>query len=67
MASPTSRARGHRVLFLELKSAKGDTTANQRTWGDVLSGVGGNVEYHLFRPADWPEIVDTLLADAKEK
>lgn len=53
-------ARLSRVLFIELKTATGKTTAEQLNWGEVLSAVGGNVEYYLFRPENWPNIVAIL-------
>lgn len=52
--------RGNRVIFAELKSRTGRLTAAQETWRDVLNAVGGNVEYYVFRPTDWPAIVEAL-------
>jgi len=53
-------ARGNRVLCIELKTETGELSADQRSWLEVLSGVGGNVEYHCFRPSDWQTIVRLL-------
>src|SRR6202042_3444903 len=55
-------ARGRRVVFAELKSEDGRLTAPQLTWGELLAGVGGTVEYYCWRPSDWSEIVRTLSA-----
>ncbi len=53
-------ARGNRLLLWELKTKWGELRADQATWGEVLSAIGGNVEYAVLRPADWPAIVTTL-------
>ena len=52
--------KGRVVLFLELKSQDGKSTAPQVTWGEALADVGGNVVYYLFRPSDWSDIVKLL-------
>jgi hypothetical protein len=41
-----------RVLFVELKSAKGGTSMEQDEWLDALRNCPG-VETYVFRPADW--------------
>ena len=48
-----------RVLFVELKSAKGKLTPAQEEARDLLMGCPG-VEYYLWRPQDWPEIEKAL-------
>ncbi len=53
-------ARGNRLLLWELKTATGTLDAPQETWREVLSGIGGTVEYAVLRPADWPAIVQEL-------
>ena len=40
-----------RVLFVELKSAKGRLSDDQLDWAAALTNAG--VEYHCWRPADW--------------
>jgi hypothetical protein len=44
-------ARNGRVLLVELKSAAGKATADQRAW---LQEAGSNGR--LWRPKDWPQI-----------
>jgi hypothetical protein len=41
-----------RVLFVELKSAKGRTSMEQEEWLEALRKCPG-VETYIFRPADW--------------
>ena len=43
--------RGTRLVFAELKSAKGKLTAEQKQWIAAL-GVAG-VECYVWRPDDW--------------
>lgn len=58
-----------RVLFVELKSEGGRLTSQQRVWRDALSAVADGCrtcgcvaapEHVVWRPADWPLIIDTL-------
>lgn len=49
-----------RVVWAELKSTHGKTDAAQETWLEVLRGAGQEV--YVWRPADWPAIVQTLTA-----
>jgi hypothetical protein len=49
--------RRDRVLFVELKAAKGRTTPAQDAWLDALA-ASGCVEAHLVRPSD----LDAFLA-----
>ena len=48
-----------RFLLVELKSAKGKLTPAQAEAGELLRQCPG-VEYHCFRPRDWPEIERVL-------
>lgn len=48
-------ARGGRVLLAELKSSAGRPTADQQAWLDAAGDHG-----RLWRPADWPTIVEEL-------
>jgi hypothetical protein len=43
--------RPSRVIFAELKSAKGRLTVDQTHWLQVLEKSGQEV--HIWRPADW--------------
>lgn len=50
--------RDNRLIFAELKTDTGRVSPDQREWLDALLGAGAEV--HIWRPADWPEILDTL-------
>jgi hypothetical protein len=56
--------RGGVLVFAELKSQKGRTTIAQREWLLFLDGIAttsyGVVKVHVWRPADWPQIVEVL-------
>lgn len=47
-----------RVVFAELKAARGLLTDHQRTWIARLTTAGAEV--YVWRPADWPHIEKTL-------
>lgn len=47
-----------RTIWVELKSARGRRTEEQRAWGDALEAAGA--EYHVWRPDDWEEIERVL-------
>ena len=49
-----------RVLFCELKSERGQLTLEQKEWGETLNTVGGNVEYHCWKPSDLAAIENVL-------
>lgn len=55
--------RAPRVIFAELKSAKGPPTRKQRVWLEELGFCPG-VERYLWRPCDWEEVAQKL---AREK
>lgn len=52
--------RGGRVVFAELKSAKGKERPDQTVWLDALEQVeaaaGGAVGVYLWRPDSWDQI-----------
>ena len=60
----TVLARRGRLVVAELKRQSGKTTPEQDAWLAELTAVaeasGGNVEAHLWRPADWEKIVEVL-------
>lgn len=39
-----------RIIFVELKTEKGQLTEAQKHWRELIEGAEG--EYHLWRPAD---------------
>ena len=43
----------HRLIFAELKSAKGKVTDPQRRWLEHLGLVCMEVEAYVWRPEDW--------------
>lgn len=51
--------RGQRLIYCELKSARGRLTAAQREWLTALGAVPG-VETYCWRPDDWTSILCTL-------
>ena len=53
------------VLFVECKTDKGRIRPEQREWLEALSRCDG-VEARVWRPRNWPEIVDTLTGVADE-
>lgn len=52
--------RDDRVLFIELKTERGTMRQWQEVWGYLLSHVGGNTEYFVWRPSDWSEILEVI-------
>ena len=50
-------ARRGRVIFAELKSARGKLSAEQEAW---LAELSGGPERYTWRPADFPAIEATL-------
>ena len=52
--------RAGRCCFIECKAESGKISAAQAEWGELLAGVGGTVEYHLWRPEDWDEIEQVM-------
>lgn len=47
-----------RVLFRELKTAKGKLRPEQLAWGQRLMAAG--LDWKVWRPGDWSDICDTL-------
>jgi hypothetical protein len=47
-----------RVIFAELKSARGRVSDDQQGWIEDLQHAGA--EMHVWRPADWPAIEKAL-------
>ncbi len=62
-------AKDGRIIFAELKTAKGRMTPMQQGWrrhlgGDALIGPPEGVEVYLWRPDDWPEVERILKGEA---
>jgi hypothetical protein len=55
---------GYRLLFVELKRRDGKLTSEQVTWMNLLRHTG-LVETYLWRPQDWPTLVETLRGVAQ--
>ena len=51
------------VLFRELKSDTGRLSAAQTGWLKTLEEAGADVG--VWRPSDWPDVRDTLMASRK--
>jgi len=47
-----------RVVYAELKAAGGRLRPEQAKWRDRIRAAGG--EWHLWKPADWTDIVGVL-------
>jgi hypothetical protein len=47
-----------RILWIETKSEKGELTPPQAHTVEALKRAGGEV--YIFRPSDWPEVVNLL-------
>ena len=47
-----------RILFAELKTMRGKITDNQTHWLAKLEAAGAEV--YVWRPADFPNVIDTL-------
>lgn len=47
-------ARDGRVVFLELKTARGRVTPHQQAWLDILPAA------HVIRPGDWQRLQEIL-------
>jgi hypothetical protein len=50
--------RDNHLMFIELKTDTGKVSPQQRVWLGALSAAGQEV--HVWRPSDWPAILDTL-------
>lgn len=53
-----SMAREGELVFAELKTQSGRVSPEQQVWLDLLASTGNRA--FLWRPSDWPEIVDVL-------
>jgi len=51
-----------RVVFAELKSERGKTTADQDEWLTFLDAEG--LESHLWRPSNWDDVIKVLSEEA---
>lgn len=47
-----------RVIAAELKSKGGKVAPAQQSWLDLLAACG--VEVYVWRPADWPSVMEAL-------
>jgi hypothetical protein len=47
-----------RVLFAELKSAKGKLSDAQQAWRDIILAAGG--EHYIWRPSEWDWVTEIL-------
>lgn len=47
-----------RVVWIEAKTETGVVSAAQQTWHELLNAAGQ--EAYIFRPKDWPQIVEVL-------
>lgn len=55
--------RGKRIIFSEIKKELGKPTDKQHVWLDRLGFAAegsGTVEVYVWRPSDWPLIVEVL-------
>lgn len=52
-----------RIFWVELKTQDGTLTAPQQTWIEAIRAAGG--ECYLWRPSDWPQIVEVLNGGRK--
>lgn len=56
----------HGIIIAELKTDRGRCTPQQNRWLDTLTtATSDKVRIHLWRPADWPAIVNILTPGAK--
>jgi hypothetical protein len=55
-----------RLVFAELKSARGDASERQLEWLDVLRLLP-QVEVYLWRPSDWDTLVERLTGTSPKK
>lgn len=55
---PDLTAWRERVIWLELKSEKGQLSQDQANTIEMLKRAGGEV--YVFRPSDWKEIIEIL-------
>ena len=55
-------SKGGRLIYAELKSAKGSLSNDQREWINALINVQG-VECYVWKPKDWQDIIRVLAMD----
>ena len=54
---------GHAVVFLELKTTKGQTSPRQVAWMRDIQSVGGRVEGYVVSPRQVRQLVELLAED----
>ena len=54
------RPKDGRLIFVELKSAKGKVTAEQQEWLDALNRVSVNCEVFVLRPDGFDDFFERL-------
>lgn len=52
--------RGGRILFLELKSERGQLSTDQYAWQREMPHTSRGVEYRVVRPADLDGLIEDL-------
>lgn len=57
---------GHPILFAECKTDTGCLTTAQKEWLAAIDGAHGEAETHVWRPQDWREILQQILAHRNE-
>ena len=55
-----------RIIFAELKVGRGRLNLDQQRWARDLLRCGGNVEYYLWRPPDWVEVLQKLAPETHD-
>ena len=61
-------AKADKLIFAELKTAKGVVRPAQKTWLNILASMAvdqSKVQVYLWRPADW-DAIETILTDQGE-
>jgi hypothetical protein len=56
LVRPASATQSGRLIFAELKSARGKVTREQQLWLSLLAHLVPGIEVALWRPADWSAI-----------
>lgn len=59
--------RGTRMVIAELKVKRGKLSLAQEVWQEALLGVAGaapfNIQYFVWKPAQWEQIITTFARD----